>query len=171
MMKHSRNRVSGFTLLETLIAMAIMVVAFASILAVESGSIRASEHAKQLNIVAMLAKNTMVDLEYKFEGKTFDEFKKEDSGTFDAPYENYQWKTEIKEIKFPNLNFGSSGGANKNEENGDTEEMLMKLITNFFNKAMREAVVTISWKRGTGEQSFTLSTYWVNLNNEFQLTE
>ncbi len=76
--------------------MTIMVLAFASILAVECNSINATTRAKQMNIVAMLARNKMIETEYKIEGKTFDEIKKEEGGTFAAPYEIYRWKTEVQ---------------------------------------------------------------------------
>lgn len=171
----------GFTLLEVIIAMAIMAVAFSAILAVEGGAINASARAKQLNVVAMLAKNQMIDTEYVIEGKKFEEVEKEKSGTFDAPYQEYRWKRTIKEMKFPNLaggkgkkpdqgNAGSSatGGNNRQTELGD---MVGKLITNFFSKAMREVTITVTWTRGKGEQSYSVSTYWVDLNHEFKITE
>jgi prepilin-type N-terminal cleavage/methylation domain-containing protein len=175
--------VSGFTLLEVIIAMTIMVLSFASILAVEQGSIRATARAKQMNVVGMLAKNQMVETEFKIQNKTFDEVKKEESGTFAAPYEDYHWKTIIKELKFPNLaalgGGGKKGGGATSGNSGDSgdssvnsiTEMVTKLMTQYFSKAIREVSVTVSWKQGPGEQSFTLSTYWVNLNAQFQLQE
>ena len=51
------------------------------------------------------------------------------------------------------------------------DEMLTKLVTNFLSKALREVTVTISWKKGAGEQSYAVTTYWVDLNHEFQLSE
>jgi len=176
-----RNRIlsgntSGFTLLEVIIAMAIMVLAFSSILAVEQGSINASTRAKEMNIVGMLAKNQMVETEYKIEGKTFDEVKKEESGTFEAPYEEYRWKTTVQELKFPSL--GSLGGGSGEKKSGGGDEaqnqmttLVTKLLTNFLSKAIREVTVTVIWKRGSGEQSFSLATYWVDLNYEFKLSE
>jgi type II secretion system protein I len=163
---------SGFTLLEVVIAMAIMLIAFASILSVESGAINATARAKQLNIVAMLARNKMVETEYKFEGKTFDEVKKDDGGAFEAPYQDFRWTAKIKEIKFPNLNIG--GGGDKGGDKGGGTDMvatLTKLLTKFLSKAMREVTVTIFYKRGSGEQSFAVSTYWVDLNHEFETSE
>ena len=166
---------AGFTLLETMVAMAIMLVAFASILAVESSSINSSEKAKHLNIAGMLAKSKMIDSEFEWEGKTFDEFNKEAGGPFKDPYQEYKWKRIVKEVKFPALGGpasdkkdGSKGGDEGTDQN---TEMLTKLMSNFMTKAIREVTVTISWKKGAGEQSFAVSTYWVNLNNEFQLTE
>jgi general secretion pathway protein I len=164
----------GFTLLEVVIAMTIMVLAFASILAVENNSIQATIRAKEMNIATMLARGKMIELEYEVEGKTFDEVRKENGGTFEAPYESYSWKTEIKEIKFPNMSFGG-GGENK-EGGGDDQgnqyaEMLTKLITNYFTKAVREISVTISYKRGANPVAHTVSTYWVDLNHEFETSE
>jgi type II secretion system protein I len=167
-----RNRLlasqGGFTLLEVLIAMAIMIMTLASIMSVESSSINASAKAKQLNVVAMLAKNRMVKLEYEFESKTFDEFAKSGSGTFEAPYNDYQWKFEVKEIKFPQLNVGGTPGSNGVS---DTIEQMTSLVTKFLSDAIREVSVTISWQRSGKDQSFSIATYWVDLNHEFSLSQ
>jgi prepilin-type N-terminal cleavage/methylation domain-containing protein len=164
----------GFTLLEVIIAITIMVMAFASILAVESNSINATTRAKEMNMVAMLAHGKMIDLEYRVEGKSFDEVQKEQGGNFDAPYEKFRWKTEIKEIKFPNMSMGNNKGAgNANGEDSGNQyaDLIMKLVTNFFTKAIRELVVTVFWKRNSVEVSYTVSTYWVDLNHEFETSE
>lgn len=168
----------GFTLLEVIIAMAIMVIAFASILTVESGSLNASARAKQMNIVAMLAKNKMVETEYEIEGKTFDEVAKESSGSFDAPFQEFSWQTTIKEMTFPNLALGQGspeggGGASNTQDSAGSEmaTMMAKLVTKFFSKSIREVTVNILWKRGSGEQRYSVSTYWVDLNHEFELSE
>jgi len=169
---------SGFTLLEVVIALAILVMAFASILAVEGGSVNASVKAKQMNIVAMLAKNKMVETEFTFEGKPFDEVKKETEGTFEEPYQDYRWKTKIQELKFPALS--TSGGKAGGTEGGGTSsaggqnqgaDLIMKMMSNFLSKAIREVNVTVFWKKGTIEQNFTLSTFWVDLSYEFKLSE
>jgi len=164
----------GFTLLEVIIAITIMVLAFAAILSVESNSINATIRAKEMNIVAMLARGKMIEAEYKVEGKTFEEVQKEQAGAFETPYETFKWKTEVKEIKFPNMNMG--GGAKNAGGNGDDQgnqyaELLTKLVTNYFSKAIRELVVTILWKRGSTEISYSVSTYWVDLNHEFDTSE
>lgn len=167
---------AGFTLLETLIAVAIMLVAFSAILMVESASLNTSFKAKQMNIVAMLAKEAMVKAENEFEGKAFEEVPKEASGHFDPPYQDYRWSRVIKEIRFPSLSMGGNiGGGEGGDDGGSSSnnamETLTKLLTNFLSKALREVSVTVSWKKGSGEQSFSLSTYWVDLNHEFELSE
>jgi general secretion pathway protein I len=162
----------GFTLLETIIAMAIMVLALSAILAVESGSINASIRTREMNIVGMLAKRKMVTLEHAFEGKTFDEFKKEDAGAFETPYQDYLWKVTVKEIEFPSLSSGApkDSSASASDGGGEMVEMISKLVTKFLSKSVREVNLTVSWNKGRNERSYALSTYWVDLNHEFELT-
>jgi DNA topoisomerase-2 len=58
---------------------------------------------------------------------------------------------------------GNAQGAN------DQTEMIAKLISKYISKAVREISVTILWKKGSADQSFSVSTYWVNLNHDFEL--
>lgn len=170
------RRTKGFTLLEVVIALAIMTVAFGSILAVQGGAVNASARAKQMNIVSMLAKNKMVETEFKIQGKAFDEVQKTEGGTFEPPYEDFTWRSVIKEVKFPRINFSGGGGsgADKGKENNQSAEMvemISKLITTHLSKSLREVTVTVAWKQGTKEQTFDLQTFWVDLNHEFSATE
>ena len=170
--KAAESGTEGFTLLEVIIAIAIMVLAFTSILTVESSSINASMLTRQLNTVAMLAKGKMVDTEYLIEGKTFDEMKKEDGSAFEAPFQDYRWATKIKEIEFPQLATGKkSGGGDSSGGGNELADMLTRLLTKFLSKAIREVTVTVFWKKGATEQSYSVSTYWVDLNHEFALSE
>jgi prepilin-type N-terminal cleavage/methylation domain-containing protein len=168
---------AGFTLFEVIIAMAIMVLALSSILAIESGSINASARAKQMSIVAMLARNEMIMTEFDIEGKTFDEIEKDKTGQFEAPYGDYTWKRAIKEIEFPPINPAAganpdgSQGAGNDQDNGANVDTMAKLITNYLSKALREVSVTIVWKKSGKEQTFTVATYWVDLNHEFDLSQ
>jgi prepilin-type N-terminal cleavage/methylation domain-containing protein len=166
-MKSILGNQKGFTLLETIIALAIMVVTLASIITVESNSIQASIRARQMNTVAMLARNKMIEMEYEIEGKQFTEVKKENAGDFGASYQDYRWTTEVKEIKFPAI-----GGATAKDGDGQTDVvgLLMKYITNYLSKAIRDVTVTVFYKKGSGEGTFSVSTYWVDLNRQFTMS-
>lgn len=170
--KLKRNH-DGFTLLETMIAMAIMLVAFTSILMVESASINTSIKAKQMNFVGLLIKRSLIEAEEELAGKTFDEVQKEKTEQFKPPFEDYKMTRKIKEIKFPELNVSGNGesGGSDSEGSSSYADQITKLLTNFLSKAAREVSVTITWKKGSGEQSFTVSTYWVDLNHEFALSQ
>lgn len=160
----------GFTLLEVLIAIAIMVTALATIFTIEGSSLGASARAKQMNIVAMLAKNKMIETELALEGKNFDEIEKEKAAAFEAPFQDYTWRRSIQELKFPALSAGGGSGKNAESE-GQAVELISKLVSNYLSKALREVTVTIAWQRSGKEQTFSVSTYWVDLNHAFELSE
>ncbi len=168
---------SGFSLLEVMIAMTIMMIAFSSILMIQSSSIQNSIKAKNMNIVSMLARNKMVEFELEWEGKSFSELSKEQAGTFPTPYEDYQRKKQVKEVKFPSLEaiFSSAGGSGNADEGASQQDQattrIARIMTAYLNKAIREVVVSISWQRGKGRQEFVLSTYWIDLNAEFSINE
>jgi prepilin-type N-terminal cleavage/methylation domain-containing protein len=177
---------SGFTLLETLIAVTVMLIAFAAILGIQSNSINATIRARSVTTVAMLLKDEMVQTEYEIQGKSFDEVKKEDAGTFPPPYNaDYRWTRVVKEIEFPNLDMTSGGGSsssgsssNKNSNQANNSEgpnemlsLVTKLVTQFLSKALREVTVTVYYKTGGKEMSYSATTYWVDLNHEFQLSQ
>lgn len=176
---------SGFTLLETLIAVTVMLIAFAAILGIQSNSINATIRARSVTTVAMLLKDEMVQTEYEIQGKTFDEVKKEDAGNFPAPFTDYRWTRVVKEIEFPNLDMTSGGGssstgtpsnksgnqANNSEGPNEMLSLITKLVTQFLSKALREVTVTVYYKTGGKEMSYSATTYWVDLNHEFQLSQ
>lgn len=162
----------GFTLLEVIIAMMIMVYVMLRVITIQSSSIRNVERARERNNVAMLAQRAMHMAEMEIEGKKFDKVFKKADGKFEAPHEKYRWEREITELKFPNL--GSLGGE---EEGQSSAQMIASkisdLITKYLNKSLRQVTVTIFWKQDPSdekEMSFVVGTYWVNLDNEFKIT-
>lgn len=182
---------SGFTLLEVLIALTIMSIAFAAILMVESGSIESSIKTKNMVIVQMLARNQMIETEKKIENKTFTEIKKEESGEFPEPYKEFKWKMTVKEIEFPDLSLLLSKGGgtgtdspsstSSNQQPGESAsgrgasgtawmaEQITKKVSEYLSKAVREVTVTISWKKGSGEQSFSLTHFWISFNEPIRI--
>jgi predicted kinase len=148
-----------------IIALAIMTVAFASILLTESASVRATERARAMTTITMLAKTLVTQTEMKMEEGEFSVLKEEETGNFPAPNENFSWRRVVKEVKFPNL----GGQKREGVEGGDMAEKIFQLITQFLSKSLREVTITVIDKdAGNREQS--VSFYWVNLNNEFQLS-
>jgi prepilin-type N-terminal cleavage/methylation domain-containing protein len=153
---------SGFTLLEVMIAITIMAVAFGAILVSQSSGINRTISTKERNIGGWLAHKVMVESEHLYEGKPFEELSKLDTKKFEEPFQRYAWKREIREIKFPDI---TAATASKDGQGvPETVRMLSKTITKFFNDSIREMVITVSWPHGDGEQKITLTTYLINLN-------
>lgn len=160
----------GFTLLEVLIAISIMVIGVGTVLMIESNSLEATDKARRVTTAAMLAKRTMLEAEMLFEGKPFNEVKTEESGQYSEPYETFQWTRTIKEIELPNMNPPSGGGQGSGGDSGADENAntMTNMITSFLSKGMREVTVTVRWPRGKGFQEMSVTQYWVDLNHELQ---
>jgi prepilin-type N-terminal cleavage/methylation domain-containing protein len=155
---------NGFTLLEVMIAITLMAIAFAAILTTQSAGISLSAKTKELNIAGWLAHRLMVESEQLYEGLSFEEVPKEESENFTAPFERYKWKREIKPIEFPELQLAQQNPSNPG--GAETIQMITKIITKHLNRTVRELVITVTWPQGKGERTLVLSTYLVNLNEE-----
>jgi len=157
-----------------MIAITIMVVAFASILNIESSSIEATARAKEMTTISMLARNAINQAEMEIKGRTFSELKKEDAGNFDEPFEEYAWSRKIDEVKFPDIMSLAGGASSLGGESGEASktneaDMLGKIVTNFLSKGVRKITVTVTGVRNK-TQTFSVSTFWVNLSSELQLS-
>ena len=164
---------NGFTLIEVMIALAIMTVAFTSILMVQSSSIDGVRKSREIGIATMLLKNYMIETEQEFEGRSFTQVSKEKSGKCHEPHTDYICERVIKEVKFPQLSFGQSPSSTQDPSQASSNQMVekvSKLITKFFTQALREVTVTVS-KGPKDDNKVSLSTYWVNLNQEFSINE
>jgi general secretion pathway protein I len=174
-MKRLLRSESAFTLLEVMIALAIMLVAFSSILAIQSSAMNSALKSRQIHEVSVLARNAMLQTEVEISGKKFDDISTELSGQFEDPYQDYTWTRKIKEVKLPNLSGiskaaqGDKAQADADEQNSAMVEQMTKVITNFLSKAVREVTITVSWKRGTTTQKYDVAMYWVDLNSDFNI--
>ncbi len=87
----------GFTLLEVMVALAILGLALTAIVGINGNSIRAHGFAKRVTVATMLARSKMADLESQFieEGFT-SEFDQTMEGNFsDEGWSDYRWHAEI----------------------------------------------------------------------------
>lgn len=170
-----RNDSSGFTLLEVLIAMSIMVVAFTSILSIQSSNLRSSAKAKRMNIIGMLARNALIQTEIEIKGKKFSEIPEEANGKFETPYEEFTWVRKIAKVEFPTISFNGGKkegeGDSKGEEGSDsTTDQLAQMVSKFLSKALREVSITVIWNAGKFEQKYNVSMYWVDLDTELSIS-
>lgn len=149
-----------------MIAIVIMVVSFAAITMVQSNSIQATIRAKEMTIVGMLARQAMARTETEIRGKVFGELPQEFTEDFPEPYENFRWKRTVEEVELPNLMPSSGDGEQGNQQ----AEMVAKMVTKNLSKSMRKITVMIEKKNDPSEKSYSLTTYWVNLVNDFQLS-
>jgi general secretion pathway protein I len=96
------KRARGFTLLEVMIAMAILAGALTWLVVGVSRNIKAENHAKLMTTANFLARAKMVDLEDDLYDKGFGEFEKEQSGAFDDKgFSRFTWKAIVDKVELP----------------------------------------------------------------------
>ncbi len=87
------HKSSGFTLLEVMIAVAIIAIALVAALGSQSQSVSLASEAKFATTVAFLAQGKMAELEVQdTEGLN------SDSGDFGEDYPGYRWESEVSDI-------------------------------------------------------------------------
>ena len=84
---------SGFTLLEVMIALAVMSIVLVSVYRMHSQSLTMSTAARFYTLAPLLAQNKMAELE-TLSSEGFPE----DSGDFGEQYPGYSWQTSISDV-------------------------------------------------------------------------
>ncbi len=85
-----RNKAKGFTLLEVMIAIAILAIALVSIFQLQSQSISMSTDSRFMTTAALLAQSKMVEVETNSSLSN-----RSDDGDFGPDYPQYTWHVEI----------------------------------------------------------------------------
>lgn len=87
------KNLSGFTLLEVMIALAVMSIVLVSVYRMHSQSLTMNTAARFYTLAPELAQNKMAELE----ALSSDGFSN-DSGDFGEQYPGYSWQTSISEV-------------------------------------------------------------------------
>ena len=89
---------TGFTLLEVMIAMAILALVAVAFLRAQASSIRLVDESVQISMATLLAKEKMAELE----GRGFPE-PGSNSGTWGEAFPSYRWEQTISTTEIPNI--------------------------------------------------------------------
>lgn len=106
-MKITKITSRGFTLLEVMVAMAILSMSLVALSEIDAGAIAMHTYAKKLNVATMLAREKMLDLETELdekglpaEGDNLDP----SEGTFEEEgFPSYTWSVQVVAPKAENL--------------------------------------------------------------------
>lgn len=93
-----RQKLAGFTLLEVMIALAILSLVAVAFLRAQAGSIRLLEESTQISLATLLAKEKMAELE----SIGFTEPKK-NSGTGGKEFSQFRWEQVVSLTEVLNL--------------------------------------------------------------------
>ena len=159
------RRADGFTLIEVLIALLITAAAIIAASSLWSGNFMRIRKAQLNYDVATLLERKMVEVEAKYKEKSLEEIPEEESGDFGSEYPQYRWTMKARELTLPDL---TSVLVSQSDEGAD--EMLismMKQLTEYLQKAIKEVKVSVFVKRGGRELEFSAAQYFVDYSKEF----
>ncbi|MBI4822507.1 MAG: prepilin-type N-terminal cleavage/methylation domain-containing protein [Deltaproteobacteria bacterium] len=90
----------GFTLLEVLVALALLSMALVAATGVSAGSFDSSNYAKHLTVATLLARGKMIDVEEQLKKDGFGDDEKEFDGDFDEEgYSKFKWKAVCRPVE------------------------------------------------------------------------
>ena len=92
----TQNRKSGFTLMEVMIATAILAIALVAVFQSQSQSISMSTDSRFMTTASLLAQSKMVEVEA---ASTLDNQSKD--GDFGIDYPQYTWHLEVSDTQLP----------------------------------------------------------------------
>ncbi|ALC15359.1 type II secretion system protein GspI [Desulfuromonas soudanensis] len=91
----------GFTLLEVMIAMAIVSIALVSLLALGNRSIGVNARLQKITQATLLAQEKMTDIEVR--GATGGVQLVEEEGVLPEPFAEFRWRTAYEETPLPSV--------------------------------------------------------------------
>lgn len=157
------KKAKGFTLIEVLIALLIVSGASIALYHSWSGSQLAIKKARRYNTAALLLQKKIVEFELESKDKTFDEIKEKEEGKFED-YPEFTWEITTRPFTLPNIL-----PKKDNQQEGDLTEQLVKMLSEFSEKAIREVLVTVIYKQGEAVQKYSLSTLFIDYKKELPL--
>lgn len=157
--------VRGFTLLEIMIAMAILAVSLLALYSAVGNSLRASAMAEDTDQATHLARQKMAEVMMSLEedlsrGAFPDE--KEEHGTFEKPFERFQWSYALRKVELPVMKTpqgseptgsqGQGGQGGGSPPGGSTTPgleaqagNLAQIVSKKISESVRELKLTVSW--------------------------
>ena len=173
------QRQSGFTFIEVLVAMLILVLAVLAAANIANGSVRATREAKEISKATWLLQNVMTELETKLEAEGVERgCEKKKEGKFEAPNEGYTWLTGCYEIDLKLSQTASKiqaaiDGGEKDSNEPTQEDILKKMIldtaSDYISKALRELHAEVYWVQGKMKRKVTLTTHMVRFDQPLTL--
>jgi len=169
-----RRSSSGFTLLEIMVAIAILSSTLVVLLSIVTNNVRSTNHAKMTTSATLLARTKMVDIEDEILDNGFTDNDENAVGSFkDLGYLQFRWETSIERIELP------SDLAQRSRDQATTQSQdakdPMSLLTGFMGgmmssfiepirnglqESVRKVTVRVLWdEHGRPDQSFEVVQY------------
>lgn len=158
----SRDGAAGFTLLEVMVALAILAFALVYLLEAQASSIRLAQKTRSLTLATMLAKKKLIDCKYDLmkQGMGIGDY--DDEGDFkDEKIEGYTWECHAPRMQMILPNFSALQKSDNGLIKGTDQAVLetfFNLISSTLSASIRELTVIIHYGTGVDEESLKVTT-------------
>lgn len=174
-MTAARRRVAGggFTLLEIMVALAILSLSLVVLLRIVTNNIRATNHAKMTTAATFMSRTKMVELEDQILDNGFSEADENADGTFkDLGYPAFRWETSIERIELPpdiaqRSKDQAQSATNDAKDNSDP----MALLTGFLGGIMSSFIEPIRLGLQDSVRRVSVRVFWDEIGRGEQTLE
>ena len=152
----------GFTLVEVLVALAILSGALVIVSSGWSGNLLRVRSSNLYNNVALLLESKMSELQAKYNDRPLEEIPESESGDFGADYKQYRWEFKTQKFEMPDL-------SSLYIKQGQGDQMLLTIIKttqDYISEAVLEGTLTVYVKAAGKEVAFSVSTYFVDYEKD-----
>ena len=174
-----RRPARGFTLLEVMVALAVLAGALLVVSEVVGGALRNHARAQRLGVATLLARGKMNALQAWYERKGFRDFDEEDEGSFEEEgHPEIRWRVDVRKPTLaagPEAVLASLTGGKKLEEFlpspkdapqlapfqailAGVIQVQLTRISEQLKRTAREVRLTVSWQDGAARESFDVVT-------------
>ena len=149
----------GFTLLEIMVAIAILAITLVVLLSIVTNNIRATNHAKMTTAATFLARTKMVDIEDQILDVGFSDTTETAVGTFkELGYPQFRWETTIERIELP----ADMGQRAKDQATDDTKDAKdpMSMLTGIMGSMMSSFIEPVRIGLQESVRKVTVRVIW-----------
>jgi general secretion pathway protein I len=177
--RQRRTRAAGFSLLEVMVAMAILALALVVLLRITTNNVRATVRARSITVATFLSRAKLAQMEDDILREGFTDTDREDSGDFgDEGHPQFRWKSLIQRVELPTdaMEKAQEAATEATQEatTGESANPMMAMagmmggfmstliepIRIGLQESVRRVTVTVFWdEAGRGEQSFEVNAF------------
>jgi len=161
----------GFTLLEVMIAFAIIVVILAAAFTSQGNSLASSSRNRNMIAATNLARNLINEQELKYEGMPLSRLPEAEGPTnFAAPHASFKWTIKYTKVDFSALTeLIARASKDKNGASDENIGTVLRIFKDYLEKSVRRMTVTIEWPDGGGTSTQTFTQLLVSYDEELSV--
>ena len=158
--------------MEVLVAVSIMAISFLAITEYQGQVMSRVRRTQHLTTATFLAREKMaealLEIQKEFEQQNVFPEDKEESGSFEDPFENYKWIYEVRKVKIP-MPKGVDGNEEEGEASGGEEappgmqQVIFRMVNDQVKDAIREVKTKVIWEENGKERHIEVTTHITKL--------